>query len=193
MTQVYCAGPLFNESERNEMAEIAAHLEAAGYTTFLPHRDGLEFARLSPEFEALGVTAERANAVLQRAIFQLDVYELLAQAEAVVVNLNGRVPDEGAVVEASLAWHAAKALVLYKTDVRTVLGGFEHPMVVGLGGFRVVDRIEGIADAVRAQLQKPRHSRVQIVLERGKQIAVARQISSDPSIVARSLLAHDQA
>jgi hypothetical protein len=34
---------------RGEMAQIAGTLEAAGYTTFLPQRDGLEFARLLPE------------------------------------------------------------------------------------------------------------------------------------------------
>ena len=47
MSRVYCAGPLFNESERTEMAAIAQVLEKAGHTTFLPHRDGFEYAQHS--------------------------------------------------------------------------------------------------------------------------------------------------
>ncbi|OTP76147.1 Nucleoside 2-deoxyribosyltransferase [Caballeronia sordidicola] len=44
MLRVYCAGPLFNARERAEMDSIASVLEQAGFSTFLPHRDGLEFA-----------------------------------------------------------------------------------------------------------------------------------------------------
>ena len=36
---IYVAGPLFNAHERWYLEQIAARLEAAGYQTFLPHRD----------------------------------------------------------------------------------------------------------------------------------------------------------
>ena len=39
MTKIYIAGPLFNTHERWYLEQIAAALEAAGYATFLPHRD----------------------------------------------------------------------------------------------------------------------------------------------------------
>ena len=39
MTLVYVAGPLFNTHERWYLEQIAAALEGAGYTTYLPHRD----------------------------------------------------------------------------------------------------------------------------------------------------------
>ncbi|MDQ3330873.1 MAG: nucleoside 2-deoxyribosyltransferase domain-containing protein, partial [Planctomycetota bacterium] len=42
-SKVYCAGPLFNECERQEMAAIADALVADGYRVYLPHRDGMEF------------------------------------------------------------------------------------------------------------------------------------------------------
>jgi nucleoside 2-deoxyribosyltransferase len=37
--RIYVAGPLFNTHERRYLEELAAALEAAGYRTFLPHRD----------------------------------------------------------------------------------------------------------------------------------------------------------
>ncbi|OTP73783.1 Nucleoside 2-deoxyribosyltransferase [Caballeronia sordidicola] len=48
MVRVYCAGPLFNPGERAEMDSIASTLEQSGFSTFLPHRDGLEFAQIKP-------------------------------------------------------------------------------------------------------------------------------------------------
>ena len=128
MPRIYCAGPLFNDPERHEMQQIAEALERAGYETFLPHRDGLEFSQLLPALLDLGVTQSRADGVLQRAIFSLDVHQLLVGCQGVVVNLNGRVPDEGTVVEASLAWHAEKPLVLYKRDGKNKDRYTSHPL-----------------------------------------------------------------
>ena len=48
--RVYCAGPLFNQAERDEMTAIADILCEAGYVVYLPHRDGMEFRHV------LGVT-----------------------------------------------------------------------------------------------------------------------------------------
>ncbi len=39
MPRLYIAGPLFNTHERWYIEQIAAVVEAAGYTTFVPHRD----------------------------------------------------------------------------------------------------------------------------------------------------------
>jgi nucleoside 2-deoxyribosyltransferase len=40
--------------------------------------------------------------IVNKAIFSLDTYQLLRQCDVVVANLNGRVPDEGTIVEATL-------------------------------------------------------------------------------------------
>ena len=39
MKLIYIAGPLFNTHERWYLERVAEVLEAAGYSTFLPHRD----------------------------------------------------------------------------------------------------------------------------------------------------------
>ena len=112
MARVYCAGPLFNEPEKREMEDIAAHLESAGHSTFLPQRDGIELSEVGRELDALHMSSVDIGDLLHRAIFCLDVYKLLGWSEAVVANINGRVPDEGTVVEAALAWHAQMPIVL---------------------------------------------------------------------------------
>ena len=179
MPRIYCAGPLFNDPERHEMQQIAEALERAGYETFLPHRDGLEFSQLLPALLDIGVAPDRADGVLQRAIFSLDVYQLLVGCQGVVVNLNGRVPDEGSVVEASLAWHAAKPLVLYKRDARTVLDGSDNPMLSGLGDFEIVRAIDDLPQALGQALRLDHGDRVKRVLEAGAAIAELRKRESD--------------
>lgn len=188
MRQIYCAGPLFNKPERDEMSEIAAALEGAGYSTFLPHRDGLELARLVPELRGLGSDARTADETIQRAIFSLDVYQLLSCSDGVVANLNGRVPDEGTVVEASLAWHAGKALVLYKADARTILDGSDNPMLVGLGNFRVVNDIREIAAALAQELSISRQDRLTTALRLGQEIATGRKGKQTGSEIAQMLI-----
>jgi nucleoside 2-deoxyribosyltransferase len=175
MPRIYCAGPLFNDPERDEMQQIAEALEQAGHETFLPHRDGLEFAQLLPALLDIGVSQGRADGILQRAIFSLDVYQLLVGCQGVVVNLNGRVPDEGTVVEASLAWHAGKPLVLYKRDARTLLDGSDNPMLSGLGGFEMVRAIDELPQALELAFRVDHTDRVNRTLQTGAAIAQLRQ------------------
>lgn len=187
MLRVYCAGPLFNAAERAEMDSIAHTLEAAGFATFLPHRDGLEFARLKPELEKLGASVEEAAQILDRAIFSLDTYQLLERCDVVVANLNGRVADEGTVVEASLAWHAGKPLVLFKADARSMLSGSDNPMLIGLGDFQVVDQVAALPQAVRESAARDHASRVEKTLAVGAGIASLREGGDDMSSLAKTL------
>ncbi|WP_421376568.1 nucleoside 2-deoxyribosyltransferase [Paraburkholderia sp. DD10] len=187
MPRAYCAGPLFNAAERAEMDSIARTLEAAGYATFLPHRDGLEFARLKPELEKLGASADEAARILDRAIFSLDTYQLLRRCDVVVANLNGRVADEGTVVEASLAWHAGKPLVLFKADARSMLGGSDNPMLTGLGEFDVIDRLSALPQAVDEAIARDRARRVEETLRRGAEIASLREGGDDMTALAKTL------
>lgn len=190
MARIYCAGPLFNKSERSEMAEIARVLEEAGHTTFLPHRDGLEFARLMPELRMQGLDANSADRVLLRSIFALDVYQLLKACDGVVANINGRVPDEGTVVEVALAWHAGKPLVLYKADSRSLLNGSDNPMLTGLSNFESFDEIASLPNAIAEQLGKSNGARILEALRTGEQIARARAESSDLVNLASVLAKH---
>jgi nucleoside 2-deoxyribosyltransferase len=140
--RIYCAGPLFNPSERAEMEMVAETLEAAGFKTFLPHRDGFLYGAVVPAIMKEGYPLNVAQWMTRQAIFALDVQQVLTGCDATVVNLNGRVPDEGAVAEGAIAWTAGKVVVFFKDDVRAPLDGLDNPLVVGLGGFRLVKQID---------------------------------------------------
>jgi nucleoside 2-deoxyribosyltransferase len=127
---------------------LAETLEQAGFKTFLPHRDGFLFGALVPDLVQAGYPLDVAQWMARRAIFALDVYQVLMACDGAVVNLNGRVPDEGAVVEGAIAWAAGKAVVLFKDDVRSKIDGLDNPLVAGLGGFRRVRRSEDLPQAL---------------------------------------------
>lgn len=136
--KVYCAGPLFNPKEREEMRQIASALEDAGYSVFLPQRDGLEFAELFPSFLKKGIPAQEAQKILNMAIFSLDVFQII-DSEGLLLNMNGRVPDEGAMVEAGIAWAHDKVVVIFRSDSRSLIEGNCNPLVLGLSDFSCVD------------------------------------------------------
>ena len=150
--RVYCAGPLFNEAERQEVSQIAAHLRAAGFEPFVPHADGLEFARVQPFLAEEGYDPTAAGQLLHEAIFALDVYQVAIGCGSLVLDMNGRVPDEGAVSEAAMAWTLGKPLVIYKADARSKVAGRDNPLVVGLAGFQTVSEIEAIGPALAARI-----------------------------------------
>jgi nucleoside 2-deoxyribosyltransferase len=99
---VYCSGPMFSEGDKFEQSEVAAALESAGFTTYLPQRDGIEVERIMhlvdhPILE--GYIADKIMLEVRKWVFALDIYQLLSRCQSVVFNLDGRTPDDGSVVE----------------------------------------------------------------------------------------------
>lgn len=137
------------------MATIAEALENAGFATFLPQRDGVEMlAMRSMKAPAAGtMLAAPGSKMMRKAVFGLDLLELLDRSNAVVVNLNGRVPDEGAVVEASLAFAAGIPVIAYKRDVRAPFRGMENPMLSGVTGWSAVKSIDELPAAVAKAIE----------------------------------------
>lgn len=127
--------------------EIAQTLNGAGFTTFLPHKDCFVFEDVYREFLRAGYDDAEASRMIQRAIFCLDTYEVISACDGLVLNMNGRVPDEGAVAEAAMAWMTSKSIVLYKSDSRSVFRGKDNPLVSGLGSFVTVSTMPEIAYA----------------------------------------------
>lgn len=130
------------------MTLIAAAMNEAGFEVYLPHRDGMEFRLILEVLVERGWPRATAAAFLHAAIFALDVYQVAVDCDAMVWNLNGRVPDEGAVSEASMAWTLGKPLVAFKEDVRTMIAGRDNPLLVGLVEFETVSRLEELGETV---------------------------------------------
>ena len=119
--KVYFAGPMFNQAEKDFNLEITKLLEEHGYQVFLPQRDGIEAATLD------GKTEEE----LIRMIFALDAGEV-KKADIIFMNIDGRVPDEGASVELGIAYGNGKRCYGFKTDTRAVEYGLDmNPMIRG--------------------------------------------------------------
>lgn len=118
---VYFAAPLFSQSEREYNLKLTKVLEDHGYQVFLPQRDGL----LATELE--GKTDEEKT----QMIFEKDVSEVL-KADIIFMNLDGRVPDEGACVELGIAYSNGKRCYGFKTDSRSVELDLDlNPMITG--------------------------------------------------------------
>lgn len=176
---VYCAGPLFNQSERDEMKSIAQELTAADHSVYLPHRDGMEFRLVREVLIERGWDPTVAGQFLHEAIFAMDIYQLAIACDAMVWNMNGRVPDEGAVSEAAIAWTLGKPLIAYQDDVRSMVAGRMNPLLAGLVDFTTVRCIDEIPDALVLECQRTKSRQVdlerlptklRIAIERGEEL-----------------------
>ncbi len=149
MKYVYCSGPLFCPEETAGMAAIAKVLEDAGFKTFLPQRDGIE--RFVSRFinTPLNVDIFGSRRNMDKAIFALDVYQIVKRCDCLVMNMNGRVPDEGAVAEAGIAFASGKPVILYKNDVRTIFKGGDNSMITGLSAYPPVSKLKMLPAIIR--------------------------------------------
>lgn len=177
LRRVYCAGPLFNEAERREMLRIAQVLSETGFEPFVPHSDGMEFALVHPYLVDEGYDARAAGRLLHEAVFALDTYQVVVGCGSLVLNLNGRVPDEGAVAEATMAWMLGKPLVIFKEDARSAIEGRDNPLIVGQTRFETIDELEAIPAALEERIaefdggaarQFDCHAHLAEVVERGR-------------------------
>lgn len=132
---VYCSGPMFSVGDLWEQQNIAAMLEAGGYTTYLPQRDGLEVGKLMALLLDPQISSEvgqMALSIVRKVTYSLDIYQLIGRCTALVFNMDGRVPDGGSLVETAIAYAAGKPMVIYKTTPITMLAGTDNPMIEGL-------------------------------------------------------------
>lgn len=151
---VYCSGPMFSIGDKREQHAVAKSLEAAGFTTYLPQRDGIEVGRVMalvnhPFIE--GPIADDIMLKVRKWVFALDMFQLLDRCQSLVFNLDGRTPDDGSVVETAAAFTAGKPLVIYKTSPITMLAGADNPMVTGLSSsWKYVETVADVPAAVKA-------------------------------------------
>lgn len=119
--KIYFAGPMFCMAEKEFNVKIASVLKKHGYQVFLPQQDGFEAAMLEGKSEEELITL----------IFQKDVSEI-EKADIVFVNLDGRIPDEGACEELGIAYAKGKRCYGFKTDTRAAEQGLDlNPMIAG--------------------------------------------------------------
>jgi nucleoside 2-deoxyribosyltransferase len=141
---IYLAGPLFSLPEKRENLRLCRMLER-WCDVFLPQRDG----ELIPHLIQRGLSQQEAY----QTVFERDTAAIKA-CDALVINLDGRVIDEGAAFELGYAHALGKCCVGYRTDVRVLLPCGQNPMVVvPLSAiFTSVEMLESWARSFRASV-----------------------------------------
>ena len=105
-------------------------------------------ALLSPQFL-------RAALLVQQIGWAHEIYQLIS-CDALVLNMDGRVPDEGAVVEAATSYMAGKPVVIYKSTAVTFWDFFNNPMVAALDStWRPIADVCKLREALTAALDDP--------------------------------------
>ncbi len=123
MTRFYLAGPLFCQSEKDYNMELRVAFAEQGYDLILPQDNptDIDSSRMSdPEYAAK----------ISKEVYSKDL-ALLDSCDALVFNLDGRVPDEGACVELGYSLAKGKPCFGLKTDVRTAEYGIDNMMISG--------------------------------------------------------------
>ncbi len=100
MPYAYVAGPLFDEGERWWIEKVEATVAAAGYATFLPHRDN------PPK------TADNVEAIYRHDRGGID------RCDVMVASLNGLTTDDGTAWEIGYAIGIGKRVIGLHTDWR---------------------------------------------------------------------------
>jgi len=129
---IYVAGPLFSTHERWYLERVAEALEAAGYRTFLPHRDA-GLVTLSSDEE-------------RYRIFHADI-EALKSCDLCVALLTGPDHDSGTSAELGYLYALGKPCIGITDDKRTFL----NTIVWGIcgSGKQIVRTVDELLEMVK--------------------------------------------
>lgn len=150
--KVYIGGPFNNDGQKFLQNKIATFLQAYGYTTYLPQRDGLDLAKVTAKLISQGKTVAEANAQAPLLVYEYEIYNLVKCA-IVVENMNE--PDAGASAILAAASSMNMPIVYYK-DSNTMYSPTSEldPFLASLNTGAIVRKIVNLLPAVVAALPK---------------------------------------
>ncbi len=159
--KVLIASPGYNKGELKERGEIAEILISAGYEPLFPGFLGIPYPSLIPEITKIGYSSEKAGLLARTITNDQGRFKACRLADATILNLNGRVPDEGAIVLAAYTFANGKPVLVYKQDGRAVFLGRDNPLVEGLGNFKIISDMKEIPEELarikRRKTPSPNH------------------------------------
>jgi nucleoside 2-deoxyribosyltransferase len=155
--KIFLSGPMSSTSDIEGQLAISAVLERR-FDVYLAPKDGVEIRTLIDLLANPTVFSEpflRAALLVQQIGWAHEIYQLLS-CDALVLNMDGRVPDEGAVVEAATAYTAGKPVIIYKDTSVTFWDFFDNPMVAALDStWQVIAKVRKLPGALTAALANP--------------------------------------
>ncbi len=135
--RAYLAGPLFNLAERRFNVELNAMVKRMGFTTYFPQED----AGVLDELIRQGRDIHQARDY----IFGRN-RDAIESCDLVVFVLDGRVPDEGACIEAGIGYAMGKPVIGLKTDFRSGEPGGNNIMIDGILRYRIAGDLVSLCD-----------------------------------------------
>lgn len=131
--KIYYAAPLFNDMELEKNEKMKKWLQSKGHEVYLPQDEaGLAYDMINDE-NKLKINQE---------IFKNDV-EGIKKSDLLILDLNGRVPDEGGCVELGMAYAWGIKSIGFKTDTRALdYTGDDNLMIEGCMNFKVARSLE---------------------------------------------------
>ena len=139
--RAYYAAGLFNEGERQFNLKVKRMLDELGFVTWFPQED----AGFIEDYLAQGMTLDEAR----HHIFEQNL-EAVRAADVLIFNLDGRVPDEGACIEAGVAFGWDKRLIGLQTDFRAVEPGGNNLMIDGVLQYEIAKSVEELRNMLTA-------------------------------------------
>lgn len=139
--RAYYAAGLFNEGERQFNLKVKRMLDELGFVTWFPQED----AGFIEDYLAQGMTLDEAR----HHIFEQNL-EAVRAADVLIFNLDGRVPDEGACIEAGVAFGWDKRLIGLQTDFRAVEPGGNNLMIDGVLQYEIAKSVDELRDMLTA-------------------------------------------
>jgi hypothetical protein len=128
------------------------------FDVYLAPVDGIEIHALVKLLANPGAVSElflRAALLVQQIGWAHEMYQLMS-CDALVLNMAGRVPDEGAVVEAATVYTAGRPVVIYKEGAMTFWDNYDNPMVAALdNSWQVIRELKLLPGALSAALAAP--------------------------------------
>jgi nucleoside 2-deoxyribosyltransferase len=150
--------PMYTPDERETTRKIMVYLRKQGFAVYQPYDDGLEsglFPILARSTSPAPADKGREN---HRAILlscALDYYKLAVQSDACILIMDGRVPDEGAIFWAAVAFASGKPVILFKNDYRWLMQTGDNAMISGLSSdFTITGDLDRLPARVASHIQK---------------------------------------
>lgn len=117
--KIYLAGPLFSQAEL-QFNQGLKELLSRFFDVYLPQEDGQLLVNLLKDGVPLGAA--------KKSIFSHDM-AALENSDILLILLDGRTVDEGAVFELGVAFSMGKKCVGFQTDPRRLLPSGNNPMI----------------------------------------------------------------
>src|SRR3990172_2740096 len=147
--RVYLAGPLFSHAERRFNVELNSLIKNLGFETYFPQED----AGLISDMVDSGMDVHQAR----DSIFQRN-RDSIGTSDVLLFILDGRVPDEGAAIEAGIGYALGKQCIGLKTDFRSCEPGGNNLIIDGVLNYRIAGDLETLCrtlnEARRSILQQ---------------------------------------